>query len=73
MGLPQFPLRLLLPVIRAIAVSAECNRDTVYEALKVLERAGVAPTPRAGKRSQGNPGRAVPGVPAWFMRITCDR
>ena len=25
----------------AIAVSAECNRDTVYEALKVLEWAGV--------------------------------
>ena len=41
MGLPQFPLRLLLLVIRAIAVSAECNRDTVYEALKVLEWAGV--------------------------------
>ena len=29
------------PPYEAIAVSAECNRDTVYEALKVLEWAGV--------------------------------
>ena len=29
------------PSYEAIAVSAECNRDTVYEALKVLEWAGV--------------------------------
>jgi hypothetical protein len=29
------------PSYEAIAVSAECNRDTVYEALKALEWAGV--------------------------------
>jgi hypothetical protein len=29
------------PSYEAIAASAECNRDTVYEALKVLELAGV--------------------------------
>ena len=29
------------PSYEAIATRAECNRDTVYEALKVFERAGV--------------------------------
>ena len=29
------------PSYEAIAAKAECNRDTVYEALKVLEWAGV--------------------------------
>ncbi len=41
MGLPQCPVRLLLPVLEAIAAKAECARSTVAEALKALEWAGV--------------------------------
>ena len=32
---------ICFPSYEAIAASAECNRDTVYEALKALEWAGV--------------------------------
>ena len=40
-GVPQQPIRLLLPVLRADRREADCARSTVAEALKVLEWAGV--------------------------------
>ena len=41
MGLPQQPVRLLLPELREDRGEAECARSTVAEALKALEWAGV--------------------------------
>ena len=41
MGLPQRPHRRCFPSYEAIAAKAECGRGTVYEAIKVLELAGV--------------------------------
>ena len=41
MGLPQFPLRLLLPVIRDDRRQGRVRASTVAEALKALEWAGV--------------------------------
>jgi hypothetical protein len=44
----------------AIAAKAECNRDAVYEALKVLETAGVLTWQN---RIVRNEGRGVPASP----------